>query len=85
MSPPTSLTPVQLALQAERKAAKLAKKAANQANGANNTQLALEAERRRFLKRDWIDLKGSAVEGSSRRVKLLTWNVIPLFQKKVYH
>jgi hypothetical protein len=79
MPPPPSLTPAQLALQAERRAAKLAKKAAAQAaNGVGpvTPQQALEAERRKFLRREWLAVGGqNGTAESGRRVKIITWNV----------
>lgn len=83
--PPPKLTPAQLALQAERKAAKLAKKAAAQrANGvdgsAAQTANQLEAERRRFLRREWVPVGRAASSEASpggKRAKIVTWNVSP--------
>ncbi|GFZ46087.1 hypothetical protein JCM24511_04333 [Saitozyma sp. JCM 24511] len=80
MPPPPSLTPAQLALQAERRAAKLAKKAAAQAaNGVGpvTPQQVLEAERRKFLKREWLAVGGqNGASDSGRRVKIITWNLL---------
>lgn len=83
--PPPTLTPAQLALQAERKAAKLAKKAAAQrANGVDGNgqqnENQLEAERRRFLRREWVPVgraASSEAPPGGKRAKIVTWNVGP--------
>jgi hypothetical protein len=79
--PPHTLTAAQLALQAERKAAKEAKKAAAKALAKEQGTAPVvisEAERTKFLNREWVNLnrsKGQAEEDASRRVRLTTWNV----------
>lgn len=70
MPPPPHLTPAQLAKQAERKAAKLARKAAMD----NPRQLTPdEAARRRIIERRWTTV-GSKPEGA-RTARVVTWNV----------
>lgn len=69
--PHVKLTAAQLAKQAERKAAKLAKRAAAAANG-NTGMSEQELARRRILKREWVDTGSSE---KSRRAKVTTWNV----------
>lgn len=73
MPPPPTLTPAQLAKQAERKAAKLAKKAANP--NASATHTAAEAEKRRILKREWTKVSDATGQGSAR---IGSWNVSQL-------
>lgn len=73
MPPPPNLSDAQLAKQAERKAAKLARKAAAATNGPTPAQLA-EAERRRILGREWIPI-GSGTPAGNKKVKVVTWNV----------
>ncbi|WWD17612.1 hypothetical protein CI109_102053 [Kwoniella shandongensis] len=78
MAPPLTLTPEQIAKAAERKAAKLAKKAAKADGTLERTpEQRLEEERRRFLKRDWISVgSGSGDDDGSRRVRIITWNIL---------
>jgi RNA exonuclease NGL2 len=71
MPPPPHLTAAQLAKQAERKAAKLARKAASGA--ANSVPSAEELEKRRIIKREWMNL-GPSSEGK-RTAQIVTWNV----------
>jgi len=71
LPPNVVLTPAQLAKQAERKAAKLAKRAASEAAG--NKVDPAEVERRRILQRSWVPLGGTA-EGK-RTARIVTWNV----------
>lgn len=66
------LTPAQLAKQAERKAAKLARAAAG-GEAANGALSAQETERRRIIKREWIPTGASAAGKLTARV--VTWNV----------
>lgn len=74
MTAPFQLTPEQLQKQEDRKAAKLAKKAANLANRDVAKEEAEEAERSRFLKRPWIQVAEPA-ESSSKTVSIVSWNV----------
>jgi hypothetical protein len=67
------LTPAQIAKQAERKAAKLAKKAAAVVNGP--TISAAEAEKSRILLRKWAALPAALTVPGPQRVKIVTWNV----------
>lgn len=75
---PYQLTPAQLEKQAARQAAKLAK-----AEGRipNTPKLSPEElERRRFLKREWLNVRSSNPSSSSpssseRKVRILSWNV----------
>lgn len=69
--PHVQLTAAQLAKQAERKAAKLAKRAAAAANG-NAGMNEQELARRRILKRQWVETNSSE---KKRRAKVTTWNV----------
>jgi hypothetical protein len=75
MPPPPSLTPAQLALQAERKALKEAKKAAAQAEakakGVATPELLSDSDKAKFLKRDWI----ARGEQSTKPLRIVTWNV----------
>ncbi|WVR06125.1 hypothetical protein IAU60_003155 [Kwoniella sp. DSM 27419] len=75
MPAPPHLTPEQIAKAAERKAAKLAKKAAL-ADGSlpPSDEQKAEIERRRFLKRDWVGLADDSASGY--RVKIVTWNLL---------
>lgn len=89
--PPFQLTPAQLALQAERKALKEAKKAAVKAQ-AGNGAVGVEGpgseqdDKSRFLRREWVrcgsdSASASASEsgsGSRRTTRIVTWNVCPL-------
>lgn len=68
MPPPPNLTAAQLAKQAERKAAKLARKAAN----PNKQQQAAEELKRRILKREWTRVSNASGEHSAR---IGSWNV----------
>jgi hypothetical protein len=74
MPPPPSLTPAQLALQAERKALKIAKKAAAQAEAkeaAGSSQAVLsDSDKAKVLRRDW-----TGYNGEQRSLRLVTWNV----------
>ncbi|ORX37437.1 Endonuclease/exonuclease/phosphatase [Kockovaella imperatae] len=67
---PYQLTPAQLELQAARRAAKLAAKANPKAAPKLSSE---ELERRRILKRDWVQVGQS---DSKRRVRIVTWNVL---------
>lgn len=69
--PHVKLTAAQIAKQAERKAAKLAKRAAAAANGTAGMS-EQELARRRILKREWVETGSS---DKSRRAKVTTWNV----------
>lgn len=77
--PPPTLTPAQLALQAERRALKQAKKEAAQALAKENGTAPVvitDAERSRYLNRSWVGVKGKKVDDrESRKVWLVTWNV----------
>lgn len=77
--PPPQLTPAQLALQAERKALKQAKKAAAQAanGGAAPSASATEQDdRSRFLKREWVKRGAADADaGGGRPTRIVTWNV----------
>jgi hypothetical protein len=75
--PHVTLTPAQLAKQAERKAAKLAKKAATAATGAGAEAAAAEADRRRILRRSWVPITGAAERAAEGklRARIVTWNV----------
>lgn len=77
MPPPPHLTASQLKLAAERRAAKLAKRAQQAVGGeAQNEQARLESERRRFMKRDWTAVAdGDALPHGEKRLRLVTWNV----------
>ena len=79
MPPPPSLTPAQLALQAERRALKEAKKAAAQAEAkAKAGPIAViqnEGDKAKFLQRDWIK---RADHDSTRPLRIVTWNVCHL-------
>lgn len=74
MPPPPSLTPAQLALQAERKALKEAKKAAAQAAAKDDagslSQALSESDRAKFLRREW-----TGYTGQRKSLRLVTWNV----------
>ncbi|KAK8866182.1 hypothetical protein IAR55_001333 [Kwoniella newhampshirensis] len=78
MAPPYTLTPEQTVKAAERQAARLAKKAAKAAGTSQLTpEQKLEEERRKFLKREWIDLRSASTEnGGSRKVRIVTWNIL---------
>ncbi|KAL1408888.1 RNA exonuclease ngl2 [Vanrija albida] len=75
MPAPITLTPEQLAKQAERKAAKLAKKAAQAASGETNAQQKAELERRRILKREWQTV-GSSPQEDANKATIVTWNML---------
>ena len=79
MPPPPSLTPAQLALQAERRALKEAKKAAAQAEAKANAgpiaAIQNEGDKAKFLRRDWI---ASGKHNSTRPLRIVTWNVCHL-------
>ncbi|KAK4684307.1 RNA exonuclease NGL2, partial [Tremellales sp. Uapishka_1] len=80
MSPGYQLTPAQLQVQAERKAAKAAAKAAKQtaAQDPNNQEADGGGEGSGlFLKREWINV-GGAEGRKGKSVKVITWNVSPL-------
>lgn len=71
MPPPPHLTPAQLAKQAERKAAKLARKAAMD----NPRQLTPdEAARRRTIERRWIAV--APAPPGARTARVVTWNML---------
>jgi hypothetical protein len=72
MPPPHSLTPAQLALQAERRALKEAKKAAAKAEAKVQTVpgLANDCDKAKFLQRRWISR-----DKETKSVRIVTWNV----------
>lgn len=74
MPPPPHLTPAQLAKQAERKAAKLARKAA--LADVNPRQMTPdEAARRRIIQRKWIPVGAGAKGDAMQTARVVTWNV----------
>ncbi|WVQ82539.1 hypothetical protein IAT38_004668 [Cryptococcus sp. DSM 104549] len=78
MPAPPNLTPEQIAKAEQRRAAKLAKKAAL-ANGTAelSEEQKMEQERRRFLKRDWVNLGGGeGVREGKKSARILTWNLL---------
>ncbi|KLT45013.1 Endonuclease/exonuclease/phosphatase [Cutaneotrichosporon oleaginosum] len=66
MPPPPHLTPAQLAKQAERKAAKLARKL--------DTKAAPEDTRRRTLERRWISV--AVPSAGARTARVVSWNML---------
>ena len=72
MPPPPSLTPAQLALQAERRALKEAKKAAAKAEAKVNPipELVNDGDKAKILQRRWI-----ARDKEIKSVRIVTWNV----------
>ena len=72
MPPPHSLTPAQLALQAERRALKEAKKAAAKAEAKVNPvpELANDGDKAKILQRRWI-----ARDKVIKSLRIVTWNV----------
>jgi hypothetical protein len=76
MPPPPSLTPAQLALQAERRALKEAKKATAQAQAKENAGpiavVQSDSDKAKFLRRDWVT---RAKRDSTRSLRIVTWNV----------
>jgi len=72
MPPPHSLTPAQLALQAERRALKEAKKAAAQAEAKVHPvpELANDSDRAKVLQRRWISR-----DKEVKSLRIVTWNV----------
>jgi len=74
MPPPPSLTPAQLALQAERRVLKEAKKAAAQAEAKVQPvpQLADDSDRAKFLQRRWVPRDK---HDTPKSLRIVTWNV----------
>lgn len=72
MPPPHSLTPAQLALQAERRVLKEAKKAAAQSEAKVHPvpELANDSDKAKFLQRRWI-----ARDKQAKPLRIVTWNV----------
>jgi hypothetical protein len=72
MPPPHSLTPAQLALQAERRALKEAKKAAAKAEAKVQSVpgLANDSDKAKILQRRWISR-----DKDTKSVRIVTWNV----------
>jgi len=70
------LTAAQLEKQAARRAAKLAKAEGNLTAAARPAPKlsAEEIERRRFLRREWLELQPSSDKGN-RRARIVSWNV----------
>ena len=74
------LTAAQLEKQAARRAAKLVQ-AENGLTAAARPAPKLspeEIERRRFLKREWLDLPGTNSAQVTRKAKIVSWNVSTL-------
>lgn len=74
MPPPPHLTPAQLAKQAERKAAKLARKAALSDVNPKAPISADEAARRRVIERKWIPVGAKAT--GTRKARVVSWNML---------
>jgi hypothetical protein len=76
--PPHQLNPAQLAVQAQRRAAKEAKKRAAEATAlmADNGSTEASSPTVKFLKREWIPLEGTqSREFDGRSARILCWNV----------
>lgn len=70
---PYTLTPAQLLLQAERKAAKLAKKAFGV--GGISSIAGIDLNKVTVLKRPWIEVGPKRGDDAGSRIEIITWNV----------
>lgn len=73
--PAYQLTPDQLAKQEARKALKLAKAAAVQAEGVKPLRTAEQLAKGEFRRREWVRLPGAAAGEGETAVKVMSWNV----------